>query len=137
MGPSWTFVLWGTLQGCAIVFATLWQRYLPSPPLPASWAATVSFFLLAAVLFRAGTLQTAFNVYQGLTIAPSIDRLIEADSFVLAAACAILLPASHAIALRLTKRPRPIIAIVLALVGVAVLLEIGSQESYEFIYFQF
>jgi alginate O-acetyltransferase complex protein AlgI len=136
-GASWTFVLWGTLNGCAIVLVALWPRYLPSPPSLVGWAATVSFFLLSGVLFRAGTLQTALNVYQGLATVPSLDRLIGADSFGLAAACAILLPASHAIALRLTKQPRPIIAIALALVGVAILLEIGSQESYEFIYFQF
>src|SRR5205807_7183081 len=28
-GAGWNFVVWGTMQGVAIVFAMLWARYLP------------------------------------------------------------------------------------------------------------
>ena len=28
-GPSWTFVLWGTLHGCALVVVSLWRRHGP------------------------------------------------------------------------------------------------------------
>ena len=31
-GASWTFVLWGTLHGCALVVLSLWRRYGPRLP---------------------------------------------------------------------------------------------------------
>ena len=31
-GASWTFVLWGTLHGCALVIVSLWRRYGPRLP---------------------------------------------------------------------------------------------------------
>ncbi len=53
-GASWNFVLWGTLQGCAIVFVSFWRRYGLRVPAVAGWALTISFILITDVLFRAG-----------------------------------------------------------------------------------
>jgi len=60
-GAGWNFVLWGTLQGIAMVFAALWSRYLPSPPAPLGWAATITFFVVTLVFFRSPNLGYAFN----------------------------------------------------------------------------
>src|SRR5262249_5120064 len=60
-GAGWNFVLWGTLQGIAMVFAALWSRYLPSPPPPVGWAATITFFVVTLVFFRSPNLGYAFN----------------------------------------------------------------------------
>src|SRR5207244_11529394 len=60
-GAGWNFVLWGTLQGIAMVFAALWSRYLPSPPAPLGWAATITFFIVTLVFFRSPNLGYAFN----------------------------------------------------------------------------
>jgi hypothetical protein len=58
-------------------------------------------------------------------------------TFALAAFCAFILPASQDLAARLIERPRMIVAATLALVGVAVLFELGDRNTYDFIYFQF
>jgi D-alanyl-lipoteichoic acid acyltransferase DltB (MBOAT superfamily) len=60
-GAGWNFVLWGALQGVAMVFAALWSRYLPSPPALIGWAATVIFFVTTLVFFRSPNLQYAFD----------------------------------------------------------------------------
>ena len=60
-GAGWNFVLWGALQGVAMVFAALWSRYLPSPPAPIGWAATIIFFVTTLVFFRSPNMEYAFN----------------------------------------------------------------------------
>src|SRR5215472_14534324 len=46
---------------CAMVFAALWSRYLPSPPPPVGWVATITFFVVTLVFFRSPNLGYAFN----------------------------------------------------------------------------
>jgi alginate O-acetyltransferase complex protein AlgI len=60
-GAGWNFVLWGALQGVAMVFAALWSRHLPSPPAPIAWAATIIFFVTTLVFFRSPNLDYAFD----------------------------------------------------------------------------
>jgi alginate O-acetyltransferase complex protein AlgI len=60
-GAGWNFVLWGALQGVAMVFAALWSRHLPSPPAPIGWAATIIFFVTTLVFFRSPNLDYAFD----------------------------------------------------------------------------
>src|SRR3984893_1452595 len=60
-GAGWNFVLWGTLQGIAMVFAALWSRYLRSPPALVGWDATVTFFAIRLVIFRSPMLSYAFD----------------------------------------------------------------------------
>jgi alginate O-acetyltransferase complex protein AlgI len=49
-GASWTFVLWGTIHGIALVICSLWRRYGPRLPFLLGWALTVSFVLLSGVI---------------------------------------------------------------------------------------
>src|ERR1700751_3856197 len=62
-GAGWNFVLWGTLQGIAMVFAALWSRSLRSPPAAIGWAATIIFFVTTLVFFRSPNLDYAFNYF--------------------------------------------------------------------------
>jgi alginate O-acetyltransferase complex protein AlgI len=59
-GAGWNFVLWGALQGLAMVFAALWSKYLASPPALVGWAATITFFVTTLVFFRSPNLGYAF-----------------------------------------------------------------------------
>jgi len=135
-GAGWTFVVWGTLQGIAIVFATLWSRNLRSPPAAIGWAATVIFFVVTAVFFRAGSLQAVMNIYEGLAILPTV-RPDGRNTMIAAALCAVLLPSSQKIAERLTMRPNMVVPALLGLAMVLVLIRLGERQSYQFIYFQF
>ena len=136
-GASWTFVLWGTLHGCALVIVSLWRRYGPRLPWLLGWALTASFVLLTCVIFRAGSLEAAMNVYRGLADLPDVGRIVRAAPIIVSAPCAFLLPASQDIVARLTERPRAAIAAVLGLLAVAILVELGDRDAYEFVYFQF
>src|ERR1700722_15671134 len=73
-GANWTFVLWGTIHGIALVICSLWRRYGPRLPSWLGWALTVSFVLLTGVIFRASSLDGAFNIFQGLAVAPNLER---------------------------------------------------------------
>lgn len=136
-GASWTFVLWGTLHGCALVFVSLWRRYGPVLPYLLGWALTMVVVLLTAVIFRAGSLEATWHVYQGLASLPDLDRLGRGTPIFIAALCSFLLPASQDIVARLAERPRMLIAAGLGLLAVAILVELGDQDVYEFVYFQF
>ena len=135
-GAGWTFVLWGTLQGVAIVAATVWGRYLPTPPALIGWAATVSFFVFSAVFFRAGSLQAAWNIFEGLAILPP-DRLEGRNALIAAMLCAFLLPSTQDICAQLLTTTRLMVPVGLGAATVLVLVVLGEHKNYQFIYFQF
>jgi alginate O-acetyltransferase complex protein AlgI len=135
-GAGWNFVLWGIAQGVAIVFALAWGRYLSSPPRPVSWVATIGFFLLSGIIFRTATLGATWRIFSGLATFPDL-RQTGAGTLAVAAACAVLLPSSRRLADRLNERPQAVVAMMLGLAGVAILVQLGSEQTYEFIYFQF
>ena len=135
-GAGWTFVLWGTLQGVAIVFALVWVRYLPPPPAVVGWAATVGFFVVTAVLFRAGSMTAAWHIYQGLLVIPA-SKIDGMYVLLVAIACAVLLPPSRDICRPITKVPRLLVAMSLAAAFTLVLVALGARENYQFVYFQF
>ena len=116
-GASWTFVLWGTLHGCALVIVSLWRRYGPRLPSLLGWALTAVFVLLTCVIFRAGSMEAAMNIYRGLAELPDLERIVRSAPIIVAALCAFLLPASQDIVARLTERPKTGVAAVLGLAG--------------------
>ena len=77
------------------------------------------------------------NIYRGLAVLPDLERIVRAAPIIVAALCAFLLPASQDIVARLTERPKAGIAAVLGLLAVAILVELGDRDAYEFVYFQF
>jgi D-alanyl-lipoteichoic acid acyltransferase DltB (MBOAT superfamily) len=136
-GASWTFVLWGTLHGCALVICSLWRRYCPRLPSLLGWALTVSVVLLTGVIFRAGTLDAAWHIFQGLSIPPNLDRGRHLVPIFVAPLIAFLLPASQDIVALLTSKPRPVLASLLGFGILALLIELGDQGIHEFVYFKF
>jgi hypothetical protein len=136
-GAGWNFVLWGMIHGVAIVFALGWRKYVGSPPRLVGWLATIVPFLLTGVIFRAATFDAAWRILAGLAIMPSADQIAQSGPLAVAALCAIALPSSRQLADRLNERPRALVAAILALAGAAILVQLGDEQSYEFIYFQF
>ena len=134
-GAGWNFVLWGVLQGVALIVATVWHRYgRPVPPI-VGWALTVAFFLVTAILFRAASVEAALNVYRGLLVTPASDSFWQ--TFAIAAFCAIVLPPSHAICRWLNEQPRMAFAGLLGIVSAILLVQLGGEQAHEFVYFQF
>ena len=135
-GASWSFVLWGVLHGCALVICSLWRRYGPGLPSLLGWALTVMFVLLTGVIFRAGTLEAAWHIFQGLAVPPNLERGNLVPIF-LVLLVAFLLPASQDIIERLTRRPRPWLAALVGIGLLALLIELGGRNASGFAYFYF
>jgi hypothetical protein len=135
-GASWTLVLWGVLHGCALVICSLWRRYGPRLPSLLGWALTVVFVLLTGVIFRAGTLDAAWHVFQGLAVPPDLGRKYVTAVYIVPLV-AFLLPASQDIIERLTRRPRPWLAALVGIGLLALLVDIGERNANGFAYFYF
>ncbi len=136
-GAAWTFVLWGTLQGLALAFAAAWRRYLPPVPRLIGWAATIAFFVMTAIFFRAGSLEAALRLYSGLAFIPTRLSAADCSIVILGAICAVAFPATHQICARLIETPRTTVATGLAGLAIAALIAITGRSNYEFVYFQF
>jgi len=136
-GAGWNFVLWGTLQGAGIVFALGWRRILPMPPKVVGWAATVAFFLLSCVVFRTATPGASWNIYSGLGHLPDARMLSQAWIVGVGMLLAVGLPATQDLCNRIALRPVAWVPAALGAIGIALLIQIASTESYEFIYFRF
>jgi len=136
-GASWTFVLWGTLHGIALVICSLWRRYGPRLPSLLGWALTVIFALLTGVIFRAGTLDAAFNIFQGLAVPPNLAQWRHLLPLVIIPLMAFLLPASQDVIARLTDRPRPWLAALIGFGLLAILVSLGEGDVSGFAYFKF
>jgi alginate O-acetyltransferase complex protein AlgI len=136
-GASWSFVLWGALHGVALVLCSLWRRHCPRLPLLLGWALTVMFVLLTGVIFRAGTLDAALHIFQGLAVPPNLERGWHLAPIVIVPLVAFLLPASQDIIERLTRRPRPWLAALVGIGLLALLIELGERNVNGFAYFYF
>jgi alginate O-acetyltransferase complex protein AlgI len=136
-GANWTFVLWGALHGCALVVCSLWRRYGPRMPSLVGWALTVAFVIATGVIFRAGTVEAAWNIFSGLDIAPRLERGRHLGPLFIVPLVAILLPASQDIIALLTRKPRPWLAAILGVGILILLIELGEQHAYEFAYYKF
>jgi alginate O-acetyltransferase complex protein AlgI len=136
-GAGWNYIIWGTLQGVAMVFALGWRRAVGSPPRLAGCIATILFFVLTVVIFRAETFSAVWHIYSGFGVLPGTKLLRDSWVIGVAAVLAVSLPSSQSLCTRLTQRPLPLMPAVLGLIGLAILVQLGSNESYDFIYFQF
>jgi alginate O-acetyltransferase complex protein AlgI len=136
-GASWSFVLWGTMHGCALVLCSLWRRYCPRLPRLIGWALTVIFVIVTGVIFRAGTVDVAWNVFQGLAVPPNLEQGRHLAPLVIVPLVAFLLPSSQDIIALLTRRPRPWLAALVGLGILALFIELGEQNVHEFVYFKF
>jgi len=66
-GAGWTFVIWGTMHGLAMVVHRLYSDHLSfSLPRWLAWALTFLFVNFAWVVFRAESLTSAMNIYAGM-----------------------------------------------------------------------
>ena len=136
-GANWTFVLWGTIHGIALVICSLWRRYGPRLPSWLGWALTVSFVLLTGVIFRASSLDGAFNIFQGLAVAPNLERGRHLLPLVIAPLMAFLLPASQDVIALLLRRPRPWLAALIGFGLLVILVSLGEGSVNGFAYFKF
>jgi hypothetical protein len=106
-------------------------------PAPAGWALTVIFVLLTGVIFRAGSLDAAWNIFQGLGVGLNLERGKHLLSLVIVPMIAFVLPASQDIIAFLTRRPRPWLFVLAGITMLFILLDLGERNVVGFGYFNF
>lgn len=162
-GAGWTFIIWGTLHGAALVVNHWWRKFKIKMPPVLAWLLTFGFVNLAFVFFRAKSLDAAWKVFKGMlglngvmlhhslgkhplvaklsgvgvSFGSWLTNIGGSDQTYIYALCgfAIVLWAPNS--MQLVERVRPTWRWLLALMVVAcwALLELGKVS--EFLYFQF
>ena len=65
-GSAWTFVVFGILNGAAIVVNHLWRKSGIGMPSWLGWFITFHFFSFTLVIFRATNWSDVFKIYKGM-----------------------------------------------------------------------
>ncbi|WP_406854091.1 MBOAT family O-acyltransferase [Alsobacter sp. KACC 23698] len=134
-GAGFTFVAWGLAHGLGLAAGLLWRRTGIRMPAAAGWALTFVFVMMTWVLFRAETFGAAQRIYAAMFgFAPSGSGF-KWRALAAAAAFSMLGPTAWMLSQRM--RPQRWVAVALALLFIVVLLKIGDDANYDFIYFQF
>ena len=134
-GAGLTFVAWGVAHGLALIAALFWRRANLPMPAALGWLLTFLFVALCWVLFRATNFQAALAIYKGLFGFGPIGTGFKWRALLPAAAFAIIGPTARNLVHKLP--PARWLAILCGLLFVIILLKIGEDANYEFIYFQF
>ena len=134
-GAGWTFVAWGVAHGIGLCVGVLWRRgNLPFPAILGG-VLTFVFVMLCWVLFRATSFTAALAIYKAMLGFAPFGTGFKWRALALAGAFAVLGPTSFEIALKTPLKRWA--AALYAVLFVVVLLKIGDDANYEFIYFQF
>lgn len=65
-GSAWTFIVFGALNGAAIVVNHLWRKTSISMPAWLGWFITFHFFSITLVIFRANQWSDVSRIYSGM-----------------------------------------------------------------------
>ncbi|MFZ0611707.1 MAG: MBOAT family O-acyltransferase [Desulfobacterales bacterium] len=139
-GAGWTFVIWGGVHGLALVVNHLWEKSGLCLPRPVGWLATLIFVMLAWVIFRADSMETAVSVFRSMVGGHGMsldlpDGMTPLRIFYFALP-AFIGPTSQRLVTH-WFRPRPIYAVAVACALFYLSLRAGDGNYSEFIYFQF
>jgi alginate O-acetyltransferase complex protein AlgI len=138
-GAGLTFIAWGILHGAGLALCVLWRRAsLPMIPI-IGWALTVAFVFFAWVLFRAETFDAALRIYRGMLglhdLSQRFGQAVRWPLIVIAALLAGLGPTAWRL-VQEARASKPA-AFAFALCLALVLLKLGNDQNYQFIYFKF
>ena len=143
-GAGWNFLVFGLYHGALLVLTSLWISYQDSKEdgfrLPAILQIAFTFYLtlLGHILFRAGSLDTAWQVLRGMH-APAVASDTQSTAWVLLALVVVAIVGSHALDYLATRtkaasRPWVLWPSVVFATALSIVLSPGSRS---FIYFQF
>jgi D-alanyl-lipoteichoic acid acyltransferase DltB (MBOAT superfamily) len=147
-GLGWNFVVWGGLQGIAMIFAATWRRRLPALPAVVTWAATLGFFVTTLVFFRSANLAAALDYLAVMSgLGESGSARVPADGaggLWIVAGCLTLLALHWCEAQLLTRRATRLLlrldgyVLRVVFIGSATLLLLLTKaQQIPFIYFRF
>ncbi len=65
-GPAWTFVIFGTLHGCALAINQVWRRRKKKMPAWLGWLVTFVFVNISFVFFRSANVSSALRMLNAM-----------------------------------------------------------------------
>jgi D-alanyl-lipoteichoic acid acyltransferase DltB (MBOAT superfamily) len=141
-GAGWTYILWGSLHGGALVINHRWSAAKKAMPAILGWALTTGTVIAGWVLFRALTIADAGTMYATLLGRSSAwikfdGGLVTALPYML---IAILLSLIAPNTWQLSKRFRPNLIWAMAtgaLMCVSMVFILGKVHAPEFLYYEF
>lgn len=134
-GAGFTFVAWGLAHGVGLAAGLAWRKAGLAMPRALGWVLTFLFVVLTWVLFRAESFEAASRLYKAMAGFAPLGSGFKWRMLVIAALVAMIGPTAWTISQRFA--PRAWVAVLLAVAFTVVLLKIGDDANYEFIYFQF
>jgi D-alanyl-lipoteichoic acid acyltransferase DltB (MBOAT superfamily) len=134
-GAGFPFIAWGLAHGVGLAAGLGWKRAGLSMPRPLGLALTFLFVMLTWVLFRAQTFAAAERIYAAMAGFAPLGSGFKWRMLVVAAVLAMVGPTAWT--LSQSAKPRTWVAVTAALLFTVILLKIGDDATYEFIYFQF
>jgi alginate O-acetyltransferase complex protein AlgI len=143
-GAGWTFVVWGSLHGAALVVNHLWRKRKWKLPPAVGWLLTFTFINVSFVFFRASTWADALKVLRGMLGLTGFDlgrhalAAVQGDgntALLLAAALILALVGRNSVQLTESFRPDWKHCVFTALVACYALFNLSKVS--EFLYFQF
>lgn len=137
-GAAWTFVVWGAMHGAGLLVVHLWQGAGGRMPAPMAWLVTMMFVLVGWVLFRAPDFAHAGQVLAAMVHPAAVSLTLKKLPWLLllAAALSVVRPTAAEFAERRLIANWPV-AVALAGLAVAAILDVGEGKPVSFIYFQF
>lgn len=134
-GAGLTFIAWGLAHGAGLAAGVAWRKAGLAFPRPLGLVLTFLFVVLTWVLFRAETFAAAARIYQAMLGFAPVGTGFKWRAIAIAAVFAMVGPTAYA--LSQMAQPRRWVAAGIAILFAVVLLKIGDDANYEFIYFQF
>ena len=134
-GAGLTFVAWGAAHGAALCIHLLWRKAGRAMPNAAGFLLTFLFVVLAWVLFRAPSFGSALAVYKGLVAFGRLGDGLPVGPLAVAAVVAMVGPTAWEMVVRCP--PARWVAVAVTLVVVVLLLKVGDDANYAFIYARF
>lgn len=138
-GAGWTFVIWGLAHGIGLLVVRAWSKLGSPLPVIVAWLATFLFVAVTFMIFRAPEFMVAYSMAQGLLGRGELGSFPSAGALILLAIAMglALLPAANPHLVERWLRPSVPTAVATGLLACFLILEIGSGQPANFIYFQF
>lgn len=147
-GASWTFVLWGVYNAVAICLEIVlkraighWEIWKRKFMVPVFWFMTYCFFAAGLAMFRAETLQTAWNMYLSFFLTTTTGYTVSMVDQALIGVCIVTIVLAHFYlrkrSFETEVRALPFSVRTFALTGMILAIALVGRSNEAFIYFQF
>jgi alginate O-acetyltransferase complex protein AlgI len=140
-GAGWTFIIWGTLHGIALIINRIFNKLSFSLPVWISVFVTFIFVNITWVFFKASTLQVAVNMLHSMFVSDKLPNnfVLITDYYNLPIwiVALILLFGKNTNEISKKFKPNAFFLLLIILLVLLNMLFLNSSISQEFLYFDF